>query len=94
MAIDAIGKVQTYERQLRELHRFKRPEKLVNILYYIIGEECYRNDEGIDEFHDNWNNLATEKLIIKYSKIKRLNIMGKGNTCVFGIMKDVLYRLG
>jgi hypothetical protein len=38
------------------------PEKLVNMLYYIIGEEVlFELMEGVDEFHENWNNQADEE---------------------------------
>lgn len=38
------------------------PEKLINMLYYIIGEEVlYEMMEGVDEFHDNWNNQADKE---------------------------------
>jgi hypothetical protein len=61
---DAIEKVQTYERDnFGEVYTdLSNPEKLINMLYYIIGEEVlYEMMEGVDEFHDNWNNQADEK---------------------------------
>ena len=61
---DAIEKVQTYEKDnFGEVYTdLSDPEKVVNMLYYIIGEEVlYEIMEGIDEFHDNWNNKADEE---------------------------------
>ena len=60
----AIEKVQTYEKDnFGEVYTdMSNPEKLINILYYIIGEEVlYEMMEGVDEFHDNWNNKATDE---------------------------------
>ncbi len=65
---EAIEKVQEYE-----IDNFggvytdlSDPERLINMLYYIIGEEVlYEMMEGIDEFHDNWNNLATDEINAK-----------------------------
>ncbi len=61
---EAIEKVQTYEKDnFGEVYTdLSDPEKLINMLYYIIGEEVlYEMMEGVDEFHDNWNNLADEE---------------------------------
>ena len=61
---EAIEKVQTYEKEnFGEIYTdLSDPEKLVNMLYYIIGEEVlYEMMEGVDEFHDNWNNQADEE---------------------------------
>ena len=61
---EAIEKVQTYEEEnFGEIYTdLSNPEKLVNMLYYIIGEEVlYEMMDGIDEFHDNWNNKATDE---------------------------------
>ena len=56
---DAIEKVQTYEEDYTDL---SNPEKLVNMLYYIIGEEVlYEIMDGVEAFNDNWDNLATEE---------------------------------
>ena len=74
---DAIELVQEYEKvQFGEVYtNLGNPEKLVNMLYYIIGDEviCEMND--IEEFSDNWNNRAdneTNTIIIK--KLKELEI--------------------
>ena len=38
------------------------PEKLINMLYYIIGEEVlFEMMDGVDVWHENWNNLADEE---------------------------------
>ena len=61
---DAIEKVQTYERDnFGEVYTdLSDPEKLVNMLYYIIGEEVlYEIMDGIEAWEDNWNNLADEE---------------------------------
>ena len=61
---EAIEKVQAYEEDnFGEVYTdLSNPEKLVNMLYYIIGEEVlYEMMEGINEFHDNWNNQADEE---------------------------------
>ena len=61
---DAIEKVQEYEMDnFGEIYTdLSDPEKLINMLYYIIGEEVlYELMEGVDAFHDNWNNQADEE---------------------------------
>ena len=61
---DAIEKVQTYEKDnFGELFTdLSNPEKLVNMLFYIIGEEVlFDMMDGIDAWSDNWNNLADEE---------------------------------
>ena len=58
---DAIEKVQTYEKEnFGEIYTdMSDPEKLINMLYYIIGEEvlCEMMD-GIEAWDKNWNNQA------------------------------------
>lgn len=61
---DALGKIQEYEKDnFGEIFTdLSNPEKVVNVLYYIIGEEViFEMMEGIDAFHDNWNNKATDE---------------------------------
>jgi len=61
---EAIEKVQTYEKDnFGEIYTdLSDPEKLINMLYYIIGEEVlFEMMEGVDEFHSNWNNQANEE---------------------------------
>ena len=60
---EAIELVMEYEKNnfgevTTELHE---PEKLINMVYYIIGDEviCEMND--IEEFEENWNNVADEE---------------------------------
>jgi hypothetical protein len=62
---DAIEKVQTYEKDnFGEAYTdLSDPEKLVNMLYYIIGEEVlFEMMDGIEEWEDNWNNQADEEI--------------------------------
>ena len=61
---DAIEKAQTYvQDNFGELITdLSNPEKLVNMLFYIIGEEVlFDMMDGIDAWSDNWNNLADEE---------------------------------
>ena len=61
---DAIEKVQTYEKDnFGEVYTdLSDPEKLINMLFYIIGEEVlFEMMEVVDVFHDNWNNQANEE---------------------------------
>lgn len=61
---EAIEKVQTYEKDnFGEVYTdLSDPEKLVNMLYYIIGEEVlYEMMDGIEVWNENWNNVATDK---------------------------------
>ena len=70
----AIKKVQEYEKEnFGETNtELSNPEKLVNMLYYIIGEEVlFKLMENVQEFDDNWNNVADEevnKAILKQIK--------------------------
>ena len=61
---DAIEKVQTYEQDnFGEVYTdLSNPEKLVNMLYYIIGEEVLiEMMDGVEVWHENWNNRATDE---------------------------------
>lgn len=61
---DAIKKVQTYEKDtFGEIYTdISDPEKLINTLYYIIGEEVlYEMMDDIEAWEENWDNLATEE---------------------------------
>lgn len=61
---EAIEKVQTYEKDnFGEVYTdLIDPEKLINMLYYIIGEEVlYEMMDGIEAWEDNWNNIATDE---------------------------------
>ena len=61
---EAIEKVQTYEKDtFGEIYTdLSDPEKLINMLYYIIGEEVlYEMMDGVKAWEDNWNNKADEE---------------------------------
>ena len=62
--IDALEKVWKYEKDnFGEIYTdLSDPEKLINMLYYIIGEEVlFEMMDGVNEFYDNWNNIATDE---------------------------------
>jgi len=68
---DAIKKVQTYEKDaFGEVYTdLSDPEKLITMLYYIIGEEVMlemMND--IEVWRENWNKLADEETTAKILK--------------------------
>ena len=68
---EALEKIQQYEEDnFGEIYTdLSDPEKLINMLWYIIGEEVlFEIMEGVNEFHDNWNNLATEEINAKILK--------------------------
>jgi hypothetical protein len=61
---DAIEKVQTYEKEnFSEVYTdLSNPEKLVNMLYYIIGDEVlFFMMDGVKAWEDNRDNLATDE---------------------------------
>lgn len=61
---DAIEKVQTYEKDnFGEVYTdLSDPEKVANMLFYIIGEEVlYEIMDGVEAFNENWNNQADEE---------------------------------
>ena len=61
---EAIEKVQTYEKDnFGEIYTdLSDPEKLINMLYYIIGEEVlYEMMDGVKAWDENWNNQADEE---------------------------------
>ena len=72
---EAIEMVMDYEQSqfgqiYTELHN---PEKLINMVYYIIGDEIIGDMYSIEEFEDNWNNEADEEtnaIIVKAMKEK------------------------
>lgn len=62
---EAIEKVQEYEKEnFGEVNTdLSDPEKLINMLYYIIGEEeLYKMMEDVKVFNDNWNDIATDEI--------------------------------
>jgi hypothetical protein len=61
---EAIEKVQTYEKDnFGKIYTdMSDPEKLINMLHYIIGEEVlHEMMDGIEVWEENWNNLATDE---------------------------------
>jgi hypothetical protein len=60
---NAIEKVKEYEKlNFGECYTdISDPEKLVNMLYYIIGEEVIVEMNDINDFSDNWNNAADDE---------------------------------
>ena len=60
---EAIELVQTYEQeQFGEVNTdLSDPEKLINMVYYIIGDEIIGEMYDIEEFNDNWNESADEE---------------------------------
>jgi len=59
-----LNKVQTYEKDnFGEVYTdLSDPEKLINMLYYIIGEEVLSEMmDGITAWEDNWNNQADKE---------------------------------
>lgn len=70
---EAIEIVQNYENdQFGEVYtELSNPEKLINMLYYIIGDEVIGEMYEIEEFEDKWNDEAdeeTNKAIIEKMK--------------------------
>jgi len=76
---EAIEKVQTYEKDnFGEIYTdLSDPEKLINMLYYIIGEEVlFEMMDDIEALSENWNNQADEETnaeILKAIKKKQRN---------------------
>ena len=68
---EAIAKVQDYEKEnFGEIYTdLSDPEKLVNMLFYIIGEEVlWKILDNSKTLNENWDNLANEEtntLILK-----------------------------
>ena len=60
---DAIETVQDYEKStFGEVYTdVTNPKALVNMLYYIIGEEVISDMYDIEAFNNNWNNDADEE---------------------------------
>jgi hypothetical protein len=60
---EAIELVQNYEKeQFGEVYTdLSNPEKLINMVYYIIGDEIICEMNEIEEFNDNWNELSDEE---------------------------------
>ena len=60
---EAIELVQEYEKNnFGEVYTdLSDPEKLINMVYYIIGEEVISEMYAIEEFEENWNNLSDDE---------------------------------
>lgn len=72
---DAIELVQEYEKfNFGEVYTdLSNPEKLINMVWYVIGEEIISEMYDIEIFNENWNNCADEEsneVIIKEMKEK------------------------
>lgn len=71
---EAIRLVRDYEMErFGEIYTdLSEPEKIINMVYYIIGHEVIGEMiENIPEFNDNWNNMAddeTNKKIVEGMK--------------------------
>lgn len=60
---EAIELVQGYEKeQFGEIYTdISNPEQLINMVYYIIGDEVIGEMYQIDEFNDNSNSKADDE---------------------------------
>ena len=69
----AIGKVLDYERDnFGETYTdFSSPMKVMNMLYYIIGEEAMYSIPFDDIVGDYWNENAMEKINVELAKAYR-----------------------
>ena len=68
---EAIEKIQEYEKyNFGEVYTdLSNPEKIVNMLWYIIGEEVlYEIMDGVEAWEENWNNRADEETNTKILK--------------------------
>ena len=60
---EAIELVQTYEKEkFGEVYTdLSDAEKLINMVYYIVGEEVIGEMGEIEAFEENWNEQADEE---------------------------------
>lgn len=60
---EAIDLVQTYEKvQFGEVYTdLSDPEKLINMVYYIVGDNVICEMNEIEAFEENWNERADEE---------------------------------
>lgn len=67
---EAIELVQTYEKeQFGEVYTdLSNPEKLINMVYYVIGDRVICDMYEIEEFNENWNNKADDETNAKVVK--------------------------
>lgn len=74
---EAIDLVQNYEKDaFGEVYtELSNPEKLINMVYYIIGDEVIGEMYDIEAFNDGWNEQADEETnaIIIDAMIKKYN---------------------
>jgi hypothetical protein len=61
---EAIELVQEYEEfNFGEVSTdLSNPEKLINMVYYIIGSDIISEMNEIEEFSDNWNEMADDEI--------------------------------
>lgn len=68
---DAIGRIYSYEKDnFGEVYTdLSEPMKVVNMLYYIIGDEVmYNNDEFKEIIIEHWDKCADEETNMKLIK--------------------------
>lgn len=60
---EAVDLVQTYEKeQFGEIYTdLSNPERLLNMVYYIIGDEVIGEMYEIEAFENGWNDRADEE---------------------------------
>lgn len=60
---DAIELVQEYEKfNFGEVYTdLSNPEKLINMIWYIIGDEIISEMSEINAFSENWDDIADEE---------------------------------
>ena len=69
---NAIGRIYTYEKDnFGEIYTdLSDPIKIVNVLYYIIGEEImYNNGEFSKILDEHWNEYADEEINAELIKV-------------------------
>lgn len=72
---EAIELVQDYEEDNFGMTNtdFSKPEELISMVWYIIGDGIISEMQEIEEFRDNWNGCADEEtnaIIIEAMKKK------------------------
>ena len=68
---DAVGRIYSYEKDnFGEVYTdLSEPMKVVNMLYYIIGEEVmYDNDEFREIINEHWDECADKETNMKLIK--------------------------
>ena len=68
---EAIELVQTYEKDnFGEVYTdCSNPEKLINMVYYIVGDEFIGEMYEIEAFEENWNERADEETNAKIIEV-------------------------